>query len=87
MHSFVDRYTVFSTEDLSFIFRISQWGQLFHLRDLSQPVLVDVFTDGGEQIRLQLRYDEIIKQVDVVYADGRIAFLNLTELHLGATLF
>jgi hypothetical protein len=46
-----------------------------------------VFTDGGEQIRLQLRYDEIIKQVDVVYADGRIAFLNLTELHLGATLF
>jgi AAA15 family ATPase/GTPase len=63
LHLFVDQHRNFFDDDILFMLRISQWTQLFHNHDLSQPVSVT-----ADKMRVELRYDDEKKQIDV-YTD------------------
>ncbi len=81
MHLFVDRYKKYTKSDLSFIFRISQWNQLFPWRDLSQAISVEAIVDDMHIIRVKLQYNELIKWIDVLSGDNLITALNPIELN------
>jgi AAA15 family ATPase/GTPase len=80
LHLFVDRYRKFTRSDLSFIFRISQWNQLFHWRDLSQAISLDAVINSEHSIQLKLQYDESINWIGVVHGDNEITALDPDEL-------
>jgi AAA15 family ATPase/GTPase len=80
LHLFVDRYRKFTRSDLSFIFRISQWNQLFHWRDLSQAISLDAVVNSEHSIQLKLQYDESINWIGVVHGDNEITALDPNEL-------
>jgi AAA15 family ATPase/GTPase len=80
LHLFVDRYRKFTRSDLSFIFRISQWNQLFHWRDLSQAITLDAVVNSEHSIQLKLQYDESIDWISVVHGDNEITALDPDEL-------
>ncbi len=80
LHLFVDRYRKFTRSDLSFIFRISQWNQLFHWRDLSQAISLDAVVNSEHSIQLKLQYDESINWISVVHGDNEITALDPDEL-------
>jgi AAA15 family ATPase/GTPase len=80
LHLFVDRYRKFTRSDLSFIFRISQWNQLFHWRNLSQAISLDAVVNSKHSIQLKLQYDESINWIGVVHGDNEITALDPNEL-------
>jgi AAA15 family ATPase/GTPase len=80
LHLFVDRYRKFTRSDLSFIFRISQWNQLFHWRDLSQAISLDAVVNSEHSIQLKLQYDESINWISVVHGGNEITALDPDEL-------
>jgi len=80
LHLFVDRYRKFTKSDLSFIFRISQWNQLFHWRDLSQAISLDAVVNSEHSIQLKLQYDESINWIVVVHGDNEITALHPNDL-------
>jgi len=80
LHIFVDQYRKLTRSDLSFIFRISQWNQLFHWRDLSQAISLDAVVNSEHSIQLKLQYDESINWISVVHGDNEITALDPDEL-------
>jgi AAA15 family ATPase/GTPase len=86
LHLFVDRYRKFTRSDLSFIFRISQWNQLFHWRDLSQAISLDAVVNSEHSIQLKLQYDESINWIGVVHGDNEITALNPNDLNYDLAL-
>jgi len=86
LHLFVDRYRKFTKSDLSFIFRISQWNQLFHWRDLSQAISLDAVVNSEHSIQLKLQYNESINWISVVHGDNEITALNPNDLNYDLAL-
>jgi len=90
MNFFADRYIIKlnnrkdKKEDLSFVFRISRWSELFRFEDILQPITVEAVTDSEERIKVQLRYNETAKRIEVTSKERNIASLN--PAHLGYAL-
>jgi AAA15 family ATPase/GTPase len=83
LNLFDDRYIInFATTEFQFVFRISQWRQLFHLEDLSHPLSVEAVTDSESRIRVQLHYNMTSKWVDVMYGYGNEWLLSLNPANL-----
>jgi AAA15 family ATPase/GTPase len=87
LHLFVDQRKDLTEEELSFMFRISQWSQLFYWENLSHAIAIDAVLEEGEEIPIRLRYNEESEQIDVIYSysDDRgeitLTSLNPTRLH------
>jgi AAA15 family ATPase/GTPase len=91
LHLFVDHRIDFTEEELSFMFRISQWSQLFFWENLSHAIAIDAVLEDGEQIPIRLRYNETSERIDVMFSysdrDEMITSLNPTDLHYTFPLY
>jgi AAA15 family ATPase/GTPase len=77
LHLFADQHEDFHGNDISSMLRISQWTQLFHNQDLSQPVSI-----AADKTRVELRHDDERKQIDVYTGKDKFASLRPDRLYV-----
>ncbi len=77
LHLFADRKNYHREEDVSFMLRVSQWNQLFHDQDLSQPLSVT-----ADKTKVELRYNSEKKRIDVYIDKDRIVSLSPDLLYV-----
>ena len=77
LHLFADQHEDFRSGDISFMLRISQWNQLFHNQDLSQPVSIT-----ADKTRVELRYDDEWKRIDVYSGKEKYTSLRPDQLYV-----
>jgi len=77
LHLFADRYTYYREDDVSFMLRVSQWTQLFHDQDPSQPLYVT-----ADKTKVELRYNSEKKRIDVYIDKDRIVSLSPDMLYV-----
>jgi AAA15 family ATPase/GTPase len=76
LHLFADRYKTYREDDVSFMLRVSQWTQLFHDQDPSQPLSVT-----ADKTKVELRYNSK-KKIDVYIDKDRVESLNPDLLYV-----
>jgi len=79
LQMFADRYKDHYKEDISFMLRVSQWSQLFHNQDLSQPLSVT-----ADRTRVELRYEK--GRIDVYVNKNRTVSLNPDYLYVSSEI-
>jgi hypothetical protein len=77
LHLFADQHEDFHSGDISFMLRIFQWTQLFHSQDLSQPVSIT-----ADKMRVELRYDDEWKRIDVYSGKDKSTSLRPDQLYV-----
>jgi hypothetical protein len=77
LHLFADQHEDFHGGDISFMLRIFQWTQLFHSQDLSQPVSIT-----ADKTRVELRYDDEWKRIDVYSGKDKSTSLRPDQLYV-----
>ncbi len=77
LHLFADHKNYHREEDVSFMLRVSQWTQLFHNQDISQPLSVT-----ADKTRVELRYNNERKRIDVYIDKNRIESLSPDLLYV-----
>jgi len=77
LHLFADRKNYHREEDVSFMLRISQWTQLYHDQDPSQPLSVT-----ADKTKVELRYNSEKKRIDVYIDKDRIVSLSPDLLYV-----
>jgi AAA15 family ATPase/GTPase len=80
LHLFADRYKTYREDDVSFMLRVSQWTQLFHDQDPSQPLSVT-----ADKTKVELRYNGK-KKIDVYIDKDRVESLNPDLLYVSGEL-
>jgi hypothetical protein len=77
LHLFADQHEDFRGDDISFMLRVFQWTQLFYNQDLSQPVSVT-----ADKVRVELRYDDEWKRIDVYTGKDKYTSLRPDQLYV-----